>query len=103
MMVGDNLILASNSEINLGRLPPCAGNLLPYIYRVNHRLAFDKRADEPFIEAPNPYDDKQDWLKDLNTPLAGPIFTSALVYIVDSRGGVEGTTFEAKANDLKKI
>ena len=25
-----------------------------HIYRVNHSLAFDKQADEPFIEAPNP-------------------------------------------------
>ena len=54
-MVGDDLTLALNSKIALARLPPCFSNLLPHIYRVNHRLAFDKRADEPSIEARNPY------------------------------------------------
>ena len=45
------------------RLPPCFSNLLPHIYRVNHSFAFFKRVDELFIEAPNPHDDKQGWLK----------------------------------------
>ena len=59
-MVKDDLILTPNSKIDLARLPPCFGNLLSHMqYRANHRLAFYKRADEPFIEAPNPYDDKQ--------------------------------------------
>ena len=65
-MIGDDLTLTSNCEIDLGRLPPWFSNLLPYIYRVKHRLAFYKRADEPFIEAPNPYDSKQGWLKNQN-------------------------------------
>ena len=62
-MVGDDLTLISNSDIDLSRLPLWFSNLLPHIYRVTHRLAFHKQADEPFIEAPNPYGDKQGWLK----------------------------------------
>ena len=58
-MVGDDPTLTSNSKIDLARLPPGFSNLLSRIYRVNHRLAYYKRADEPFIEAPNLYDDKQ--------------------------------------------
>ena len=82
-------------------------NVLHIIYRVNHRLAFHKRANKPFIEAPNPYDEKQGWLKDQNHFLAPiwfvrPILPSGLVDIVNSRGGVEDTTFEAKTNNLKK-
>ena len=62
-MVEDNLTLISNSKINLARLPPFFSNLLSHVYRVNHRPFVDKRADEPFIKAPNPYDDMQSWLK----------------------------------------
>ena len=58
-MVGDNLILTSNSKIDLARLPPSFRDLLLHIYRVNHGLAFYQRADEPFIEAPSTYGDKQ--------------------------------------------
>ena len=65
-MVGDDLNLKSNSKINLARFPPCFNNLFPQIYRFIHRLSFFKQADEPFIEAPNPYDDKQGWLKNQN-------------------------------------
>ena len=46
--------------------------MFPPIRRFNHRLAFYKQAEEPFIEASNPHDDKQDWLKNQNKPL-GPI------------------------------
>ena len=42
MVVGDDLTLTSNSEIDLARLPPCFSNLFPHIYGVNHRFAFDK-------------------------------------------------------------
>ena len=60
-LVGDDLTPTTNSIVDLARLPPCFGNLLPHItYRVNHRLS--KRADEPLIEAPNPYN-KQGWIK----------------------------------------
>ena len=93
-MVGDGLTLKSNSEIDWATLPSCFCNLFPHIYRFNHRLAFHKLADEPFIEVSNPYDDKQGIWQ------AGPILPSALVDIVAIKGGVEDTsTFEAKAND----
>ena len=109
-MIEDDLTLASNSKIDLARLPSCFRIcfLTHTLYRVNHRLAFDKRADEPFIEAPNPYDDEQGWLKyhnNLMEPIwqVGPIPPTALVDIVDNRGGFENTTFETKANGLKKF
>ena len=76
--------------------PPLIKN---YIYR-----PFIEASIKPFIEAPNPYDDKQGWLKNQNKHLepiwqVGPILPSALVDIVASRGGVEDTTFEAKAKN----
>ena len=52
LMVGDDLFLSPNCKIDKAKLPPYFSNLLPHIYRVNHCFAFDKRADEEFIEAP---------------------------------------------------
>ena len=88
-MVGGDLTLTSKSKIDLARLPPCFKNFVFYIYRVNHRLAFYKRADEPFNEAPSPYDGKQGRLKNRNNLLkpiwqVGPFLPSALVDIVAS-------------------
>ena len=54
--------IMSRPEI-LNELPSYYSNWLPHIYRVNHRLALYKRVEEPFIEAPNPYDEIQGWLK----------------------------------------
>ena len=68
-MVEDDLTLTSNFNIDLARLPLCFSNLLPHIYRVYNRLVFDKRADESFIEARNPYDGKQGWFKNQNNLL----------------------------------
>ena len=88
-MIGGNLTLTSNFKIDLARLPPCFGNFLSHIYRGNHHLALYKRADETFIEASNPYDGKQGWLKNHTNLLeaiwqVGPILPSALLNIVDS-------------------
>ena len=58
-----------DSKIDLARLPPCFSELIPHIYRVNHLLAFYKRPDKSFVEAPNPYHDKQGWLKKQNSLL----------------------------------
>ena len=48
-----------------------------------------KRADKPFIKAPNPYEGKQGWLKNQNNLLEPisevvTILPSALVEIIDS-------------------
>ena len=88
-MVGDDLTLTSNFKIDLARFPPCFRNLLPYIYKVNHCLAFYKRVDELFIKAPNAYDNKQGWLKNQNNLLepiwqVGSFRRSALVDVIDS-------------------
>ena len=103
-MVEDDLTLESNFKIDLARLPPCFSNSFPHIYKFKHCLAFYKQADEPFIEAPNPDDDKQAWLKNQNN-LLGPIWKvesilpSALADIVASRSEVEDTTYEAKTKN----
>ena len=65
-MIGNDPTVTSNSEIDVVRLPPCFANLLPHTYKINHCLAFYKRADEPYIQAPNPYDEEQVWLKNQN-------------------------------------
>ena len=51
------------------------------MYRVNGCLGFYKQANEPFIEAPNLYNDKQGWLQNQNNLLkpiwqVGPILPS---------------------------
>ena len=101
-MFGDNLTLRLNSKIDLPRLLRALAICI-LIYAVNHCLTFDKRAYEPFIEAPNPYDDKQGLLKNQNNLLeqiwqVGPTFPRALVVlvIVESRGEADHTTFKAK-------
>ena len=58
-------------------------------HKANHRLAFYKLADKPFVEVPTPYDDKQGLFKNKNNFLepiwqVGPILPSALVDIADS-------------------
>ena len=72
-IIGDDLTLTSNSEFDLARLPPRFSNFPSHIYRVNYRLTFQNRVDEPFIKAPNPYDGKQGWLKNPNNVLK-PIY-----------------------------
>ena len=41
-MIADDPTLTSNFETDLVTRPPCFSNLLSYIYRVNHRLAFSE-------------------------------------------------------------
>ena len=71
----------------MARLLPRFSNLLPRI-RVNHRLAFYKRADKPFIEAPNPFENKQGWLKNQNN-LLEPIWQVRSSFLVDIINSVE--------------
>lgn len=61
-MVGEDKKLTSKSKVDLGRLPPCQSALEPHIQRVNHRVALYKRADQPLVEKPRPYDEQQGWV-----------------------------------------
>ena len=61
---------------------------LTYTELISHQLAFNKRAGEKFIDAPNSHDDKQGWIKNQNNVLksiwqVGPILPRASVDIVD--------------------
>ena len=61
--------------------------LYSHIYRTNYRLAIYKRADEPIVEAPKPFDEKQGWIKNEEGSLepiwsTGPIIPSNLVDVV---------------------
>ena len=58
-MVGEDEQLTTKSKIDLSHLPPCRDNLIPYIRRVNHRLAIYKRAVIPVFWSPKPYDPEQ--------------------------------------------
>ena len=62
-MVGEDQELTQKSRVDLSRLPPCRDNLVPHIYRVNHRLAHYKRADNAIFCIPNRYDPGQGWKK----------------------------------------
>ncbi|KAG8011135.1 hypothetical protein GBF38_005801 [Nibea albiflora] len=51
------------SKVDLPHLPPCHSALKPHVQCVNHRVALYKRADEPILEKPKPYDEGQGWMK----------------------------------------
>ena len=55
--------LTVKSRVDLTRLPPCRSALKPHIQRVNHRTALYKRAHEPSVEKPKPYDEGQGWMR----------------------------------------
>ena len=54
-MVGEDNKLPMKSKIYLSKLPPASDNLQPHIYRVNHRLAIYKRANEPIFWTTKPW------------------------------------------------
>ena len=58
-MVGEDEKLTSKSRVDLARLPPCHSALNPHIQRVNYRATLYKRADQPILEKPKPYDEGQ--------------------------------------------
>jgi len=96
-MARDSQSWSTNSCIDLSRLPPCFGDLVAHIYRVNHRLAFYKRAHTPIIEAPNPFDEKQGWIKNQNQLLEpiwqiGPILPCNLVDVLETIDSEDGLT-----------
>ena len=56
-MVGENNGLTKKSKVDLPQLPPFQDSLLPYIYKVNHRVASYKRANVPILEKPKADDE----------------------------------------------
>ncbi len=87
-MVGEDEQLTNKSKVDLSRLPPCQDNLVPHIFRVNHRLAHYKRADQAIFECPKPYDPKQGWEKTEDGILepvwsTGPILPSSLIDLLE--------------------
>ena len=62
-MIGEDSKLTLKSKVDLSKLPPAADNLKPHIYRVNHRVATYKRANQAVYPMPKPWDDKQGWIK----------------------------------------
>ena len=83
-MVGEDKKLTCKSKVDLARLPPCHSALKPHARRVNYRVALYKRADEPILENPKPYDEGQGWMKTDEGVLkpvwsCGPILPTSLV------------------------
>ena len=82
-MIGDEDKLTTTSKVDLSRLPPCKNSLVPHIQRVNHRVCLYKQAHIAHIEAPNPYDEGQGWVRtgDKMEPLwsFGPIMPLSLI------------------------
>ena len=56
-MVGKYQSLNLKSAVDLSKLPPCFDYVLSHIHRTNYRLAMYKRADQPSVEAPKPFDE----------------------------------------------
>ena len=88
-MVGEDETINRKSKIDLARIPPCQDSLIPHCQRANHRLACHKRADQPIIEKPKPYDMDQGWEKVENGSLEpiwsrGPILPMSLIDLLDS-------------------
>ena len=78
----------ATSKVDLTRLPPCQSALIPHIQRVNHRVAFYKKADIQIVEKPNPTDDGQGWCmneRGVIEPVwsSGPILPISLVDLLD--------------------
>ncbi|XP_046336920.2 uncharacterized protein LOC124118725 [Haliotis rufescens] len=93
-MVGEDKKLTSKSKVDLARLPPCQSALEPHIQRVNHRVALYKRADQPFVEKPKPYEEQQGWMRTDQGVLEpmwsnGPVLPTSLVDLLDA-GDREG-------------
>ena len=88
-MVGEDETISKKSKIDLARIPPCQDSLIPHCQRANHRLACHKRANQPIIEKPKPYDMDQGWQKVENGSLEpiwsrGPILPMSLIDLLDS-------------------
>ena len=88
-MVGEDETISRKSKIDLARIPPCQDSLIPHCQRVNHRVACHKRANQPIIEKPKPYDMDQGWEKVDSGSLEpiwskGQILPKSLIDLLDS-------------------
>ena len=87
-MVGTDKSLTSKSKVDFSCLPPCWSALEPRLHRVNHRVALYKRANQPIIERPAPYDDKQGWMLSdgFLTPIwsYGPVLPTSMVDLLNT-------------------
>ena len=81
--------LTSKSKVELAHLPPSHSALKPHIQCMNHRVALYKRADEPILEKPKPYDEGQGWMRTDEGVLkpvwsCGPVPPTLLVNLLDT-------------------
>lgn len=88
-MVGEDKKLTSKSKVDLARLPPCQSALEPHIQRVNYRVALYRRADQPILEKPRPYDGGHGWIRTdqgVLEPLWSyrPVLPASLVDLLDT-------------------
>ena len=97
-MVGEDEQLTTKSKIDLSHLPPCRDNLIPYIRRVNHRLAIYKRAVIPIFWSPKPYDPEQSWQRS-DEGVLEPVWSCDPVLPPTSIGLVEKITEEMEQFD----
>ena len=97
-MVGEDEQLTTKSKIDLSHLPPCRDNLIPYIRRVNHRLAIYKRAVIPIFWSPKPYDPEQGWQRS-DEGVLEPVWSCDPVLPPTSIGLVEKITEEMEQFD----
>ena len=62
-LVDEDEKLTSKSKVDLPHLPPFHSALKPHFQRVNHRVAFNKRADEFILDKPKLYDVGQECIR----------------------------------------
>ena len=78
-MVGEDKVLSLDSKVDLARLPPPKVSLIPHVQRCNYRVACYKRADQPILEKPNPYDEGMGWKKTHDNTVLEPIWSIGLI------------------------
>ena len=78
-MIDEPEQLSSKSNVDLSKLPLCHDNLLPHMYRVNHRLACYKRAHQAVFDHSRPHHDQQGWER-LEDGTLEPLWSTGLKY-----------------------
>ena len=76
-------------------------NLVPHIYRVNHRLAIYKRAATPTFWCPKPYDPGQGWEKTEEGTLE-PVWSSVPILPTSLIDLIEKTVEEMEGEEEDK-